>query len=130
MRTSGEARTQAFAGRLITEGYNGMLVRSFAPGATSEDMNLVLWRWSTSAPARLVLIDEHAVGVLVDVDRKPELPAQQHRSSRHVVEQDGRAGIQPAEVAHQVDDALRALVHEAGEKVTERGHRLDFDLLF
>jgi hypothetical protein len=39
MRTSGEARTQAFAARLIAEGYNGLLVRSFAPGATREDMN-------------------------------------------------------------------------------------------
>ncbi len=58
MRTSGEARTQAFARRLIAQGYNGMLVRSFAPGATNGDINLVLWRWGTTAPARLVLIDD------------------------------------------------------------------------
>jgi RES domain-containing protein len=58
MKTSGEATTQAFARRLIVAGYNGLLVRSFAPGATSEDMNLVLWKWGDTAPARLFLIDD------------------------------------------------------------------------
>jgi len=58
MRTTGEARTQAFASRLIAQGHSGLLVRSFAPGTTGEDMNLVLWRWATTAPARLVLIDD------------------------------------------------------------------------
>ncbi|WP_163071463.1 RES family NAD+ phosphorylase, partial [Acinetobacter baumannii] len=45
MKAGGEARTQAFAGRLIAAGYNGLLVRSYAPGSTAEDLNLVLWRW-------------------------------------------------------------------------------------
>ena len=58
MRASGEARTQAFARRLIAGGYHGLLVRSFAPGATADNLNLVLWRWGNSAPARLILIDD------------------------------------------------------------------------
>lgn len=58
IKASGEAKTQAFARRLIGAGYNGLLVRSFAAGSTTEDLNLVLWRWSNAPPARLVLIDD------------------------------------------------------------------------
>ena len=58
MKASGEAGTQGFARRLIAAGFNGLLVRSFAPGTTSEDLNLVLWKWGSAAPARLVLIDD------------------------------------------------------------------------
>jgi RES domain-containing protein len=57
MKRQGEARTQAFARRLIGKGYRAMLVRSFAPGATETDLNLVLWQWG-AAPARLTLIDD------------------------------------------------------------------------
>ncbi|WP_073626919.1 RES family NAD+ phosphorylase [Pseudoxanthobacter soli] len=58
MKRSGEAKTQSLARRLIGAGYNGLLVRSFAPGARAEDLNLVLWRWGDDRPARLVLIDD------------------------------------------------------------------------
>jgi len=58
MRTAGEATTQAFARRLVEAGFDAMLVRSFASGAAPDDLNLVLWRWSDKAPARLVLIDD------------------------------------------------------------------------
>lgn len=58
MKASGEAGTQGFARRLIAAGFNGLLVRSYAPGTTSEDLNLVLWKWGSAAPARLVLIDD------------------------------------------------------------------------
>lgn len=58
MKTAGEARTQTFARRLIAAGHNGLLVKSFAPGATADDLNLVLWKWSDGAPSRLVLIDD------------------------------------------------------------------------
>uniref|UniRef100_A0A9E7ZZ48 RES domain-containing protein n=1 Tax=Bosea sp. NBC_00436 TaxID=2969620 RepID=A0A9E7ZZ48_9HYPH len=58
MRTAGEARTQAFAGRLTAAGYHGLIVRSFAPGASHDDANLVLWTWSDAAPCRLILIDD------------------------------------------------------------------------
>ncbi|RWK66828.1 RES domain-containing protein [Mesorhizobium sp.] len=58
MKTSGESRTQAFARRLIAASHNGMLVRSFAPGASTDDLNLVLWKWGDKAPSRLTLIDD------------------------------------------------------------------------
>ncbi|KRE03180.1 hypothetical protein ASE61_11830 [Bosea sp. Root670] len=58
MKAAGEAKTQAFAGRLAVAGYHGFLVRSFAPGATRDDVNLVLWDWSDAAPCRLTLIDD------------------------------------------------------------------------
>ena len=58
MIKSGEARTQRFARDLIAEGYNGLLVRSFVKGAGTDDMNLVLWRWSESDPSLLELIDD------------------------------------------------------------------------
>lgn len=58
MQASGEAKTQTFARRLIAAGYNGLLVRSCAPGTTTEDINLVLWRWGDNPPARLDLIDD------------------------------------------------------------------------
>jgi hypothetical protein len=34
-----------------------MFVRSFALGATKDDLNLVLWQWGDSLPSRLTLID-------------------------------------------------------------------------
>jgi RES domain-containing protein len=58
MKNQGEARTQAFSRRLKATGYSGMLVRSFAPGASADDLNLVLWTWAGSGPSRLVLIDD------------------------------------------------------------------------
>lgn len=58
MKATGEAKTQAFARRLAAAGYHGLLVRSFAPGATDDDLNLVLWAWSDAAPFRLTLIDD------------------------------------------------------------------------
>jgi RES domain-containing protein len=58
MERRGAARTQAFGRALIAKGYRAMLVRSFAPGATKTDLNLVLWEWGASAPARLTLIDD------------------------------------------------------------------------
>ncbi len=58
MRETGEARTQAFARRLIAASYRALLVRSLAPGAGERDLNLVLWRWGDAPPARLVLIDD------------------------------------------------------------------------
>ena len=58
MKATGLARTQAFSQRLIAKGFHGLLVRSFAPGASSDDMNLVLWAWGPQAPSRLTLIDD------------------------------------------------------------------------
>lgn len=50
--------SQALADRLIAAGYVGMRVRSFAIGAGADDVNLVIWRWGISPPARVVLIDD------------------------------------------------------------------------
>jgi RES domain-containing protein len=58
MKVSGEARTQTFARRLMANGFDALLVKSFAPGATDRDLNLVLWRWSDGRPSRLTLIDD------------------------------------------------------------------------
>lgn len=58
MKATGEAETQAFARRLIEKGFCAMLVRSFAPGTTGNDLNLVLWRWGEATPSRLNLIDD------------------------------------------------------------------------
>ena len=58
MKKSGEALTQAFARKLHDEGYRGLLVRSFAPGAGAADFNLVLWAWGATKPARLTLVDD------------------------------------------------------------------------
>ena len=58
MRADGEARTQRFARRLMAEGFNALMVRSFAPGAAPGDLNLVLWRWGSDLPSRVTLIDD------------------------------------------------------------------------
>lgn len=58
MRASGEARTQTFARSLIASGYRGLLVRSFAPGTSDADLNLVLWSWGSASPSCLTLIDD------------------------------------------------------------------------
>lgn len=58
MKATGEAETQAFAGRLAMSGYHGLLVKSFAPGAGEDDFNLFLWSWSDTPPTRLSLIDD------------------------------------------------------------------------
>jgi RES domain-containing protein len=58
MNAKEEARTQTIARSLMSNGYNGLLIRSFAPGAKEDDLNLVLWRWGDAPPARLILIDD------------------------------------------------------------------------
>lgn len=57
MRDDGKAPTQILAERLIENGYAGMHVRSFARGASTRDLNLVLWSWGSSLPALLRLND-------------------------------------------------------------------------
>ena len=50
--------SQALAERLIRAGYVGMLVRSFAAGAGTDDRSLVLWRWGGRLPSRVAVIDD------------------------------------------------------------------------
>ena len=49
--------SQILAERLVSAGYVGLRVRSFAPG-TDDDHNLVMWQWSSERPTRVVLIDD------------------------------------------------------------------------
>lgn len=58
MLADGVSPTQQLAARLVKAGYVGLQVRSFAKGATPEDLNLVLWRWGTSLPARVRVVDD------------------------------------------------------------------------
>ena len=50
--------SHALADRLIAAGYAAMRVRSFAVGASTGDVNLVVWVWSAQRPHRVVLIDD------------------------------------------------------------------------
>ena len=58
MRAHGKAPTQILAEKLIADGYAGLRVPSFAKGASGEDLNMVLWVWGSTLPAKLVLIDD------------------------------------------------------------------------
>ena len=50
--------SQRLADHLITAGYAGMRVQSFAPGAGTDDLNLVFWRWDNHRPCKVLLIDD------------------------------------------------------------------------
>ena len=50
--------SQSLADRLIAAGYVGMRVQSFAPGAGTDDLNLVFWHWGDHRPSKVVLIDD------------------------------------------------------------------------
>lgn len=43
--------------RLKAQGTAGILVPSFAPGAETEDRNLVLWEWAADLPHKVTAID-------------------------------------------------------------------------
>jgi RES domain-containing protein len=43
--------------RLLADGYAGILVSSFANGATADDRNLVLWRWGPDLPHKVTVYD-------------------------------------------------------------------------
>ncbi len=43
--------------RLMTAGHAGILVPSFANGATADDQNLVLWRWGPDLPHKVMVYD-------------------------------------------------------------------------
>ena len=49
--------TQDFAASLITDGFAGLLIRSFAKGTSAVDYNIVLWRW-TGEGCRLDVVDD------------------------------------------------------------------------
>lgn len=56
--------TQNLAAQLIKDGFVGLLVRSFAPGTTPANLNLVLWCWSGPRIRLTVVDDEDRLGRL------------------------------------------------------------------
>jgi RES domain-containing protein len=52
-----EPESWAVVRRLLADGYAGILVPSFATGATVDDQNLVLWRWGPSPPHKVTVYD-------------------------------------------------------------------------
>lgn len=44
--------------RLAGEGYAGIIVPSFAAGATADDRNLVFWKWADALPHSVKVIDD------------------------------------------------------------------------
>jgi len=56
--------TQNFAQALIAEGYVGLFTRSYAKGATSDDFNIVLWRWTSDGCSLAVVDDENRLSRL------------------------------------------------------------------
>ena len=50
--------TQDFAAGLIADDFAGLLIRSFANGASETDFNIVLWRWTGDGCALDVVDDE------------------------------------------------------------------------
>ena len=56
--------TQDFSIKLITHGFVGMLVRSFAKGASANDFNIVLWRWTGVGCGLAVVDDENRLSRL------------------------------------------------------------------
>ena len=67
-KAEGEAPTQILARLLVKAGYHGLMVPSFAAGATAADLNLVLWQWSDRPPTLLELIDDEGRLVTQNAD--------------------------------------------------------------
>lgn len=58
MLAGGIPATQQLAMDLMTQGYAGILMPSFAPHAQADDRNLVLWVWGHEPPSLLERIDD------------------------------------------------------------------------
>lgn len=54
--------TQDFARALLAAGFAGLLIRSFANGATESNLNIVLWHWTGTGCALEVVDDENRLG--------------------------------------------------------------------
>lgn len=51
--------TQDLARALMADGFAGLLVRSFAKGASASDVNIVLWAWTGTSGSLQVVDDEN-----------------------------------------------------------------------
>ena len=49
--------TQDFANDLMADGFAGLLIRSYAKGASGADLSIVLWRWA-GADCELEIVDD------------------------------------------------------------------------
>ncbi len=58
MLSDGSSETQRFAQHVRDDGFDALRVPSFAPGATTRDVNLVLLRWGPEPPAELRVVDD------------------------------------------------------------------------
>ena len=50
--------TWTLSERLIQNGFSGVKVRSFAPGCSVQNQNLVLWQWGHSDATKIEVIDD------------------------------------------------------------------------
>lgn len=55
-----EPITWTIAMRLIGMAYAGIIVPSFAAGATANDRNVVFWDWASTPPHQVKVIDDYA----------------------------------------------------------------------
>jgi RES domain-containing protein len=51
------APSQAIAKTLRGRGFTGAIVPSYVPGATADDINLVLWKWGPDLPHKISVFD-------------------------------------------------------------------------
>jgi RES domain-containing protein len=59
MLEGSQVPTQDFARDLIADGFAGLLIRSFAKGASTTDFNIVLWRWRGTGCVLDIVDDEN-----------------------------------------------------------------------
>lgn len=57
MRAGKEAPSWLVVDALMADGFAGMIVPSFAPGAGPDNNNLILWRWGPNLPTRVTVYD-------------------------------------------------------------------------
>lgn len=57
VRAGEEVPSWRVAGRLKADGFAGMIVQSFAPGAGAGQHNLILWRWGPDLPTSVTVFD-------------------------------------------------------------------------
>jgi RES domain-containing protein len=57
LRAGRDAPSWLVVDRLKADGYAGLIVPSFVPGAGPANCNLILWRWGADLPTRVAVFD-------------------------------------------------------------------------
>lgn len=57
LRAGRDAPSWLVVDKLKKAGNNGILVPSFVPGATTDNINLVLWHWGPDLPHQVIVYD-------------------------------------------------------------------------